>query len=181
MNAERIIRNLALIGFMGTGKSTVGHGVAHQLGFDFIDTDHLVESRAGKTIADIFAQDGEAAFRGLERQVVEDLGQRDRTVIATGGGLGANLDHLASLKRHALIVCLWTTADVIWERVRHQTHRPLLRVPDPLGRIRELLAQREPFYRHADVLVNTGPRQLRDVIHHVVREFAGVQRSHRHG
>lgn len=181
MNAERIVRNLALIGFMGTGKSTVGHGVAHQLGFDFIDTDHLVESRAGKTIADIFAQDGEAAFRGLERQVVEDLGQRDRTVIATGGGLGANLDHLASLKRHALIVCLWTTADVIWERVRHQTHRPLLRVPDPLGRIRELLAQREPFYRHADVLVNTGPRQLRDVIQHVVREFAGVQRSHRHG
>ena len=88
-----------------------------------------MEARAGKSIADIFAQDGEAAFRELERQVVEDLAQRDRTVIATGGGLGANLDHLASLKRHALVVCLWTTAEVIWERVRHQTHRPLLQVP----------------------------------------------------
>jgi len=181
MNPERTIRNLALIGFMGTGKSTVGHGVAHLLGFDFVDTDHLVEARAGKTIPAIFAQDGETAFREIERQVVADLAQRERTVIATGGGLGANLDHLASLKRHALVVCLWTTADIIWERVRHQTHRPLLQVPDPQARIRDLLAQREPFYRQADVLVNTGLRQLRDVIQHVVRDFTGVQRSHRHG
>lgn len=178
MNVQRRIRNLALVGFMGTGKSTVGHAVAHQLGFDFLDTDRLVEGRAGKTIAEIFARDGETLFRELERQVVEDLAQRDRTVIATGGGLGANLDHLASLKRHALVVCLWTTADVIWERVRHQTHRPLLQVPNPQARIQELLTQREPFYRHADVLVNTGPRQLRDVIQHVLREFVATQRFH---
>lgn len=181
MNADRCIRNLALIGFMGTGKSTVGLGVANLLDFDFVDTDRLVETRAGKTIAAIFAQDGEAAFREIERQVVEDLAHRDRTVIATGGGLGANPDHLASLKRHALVVCLWTTAEVIWERVRHQSHRPLLQVSDPQARIRELLAQREPFYRQADVLVNTGPRLLRDVIQHVVREFVGAQRAHRHG
>lgn len=181
MTSDRRLRNLALIGFMGTGKSTVGHGVAHQLGFDFVDTDRLVETSAGKSIADIFAQDGEAAFRELERRMVEDLAGRDRTVIATGGGLGANLDHLASLKRHALVVCLWTTADVIWERVRHQTHRPLLQVPDPQARIRELLAQREPFYRHADVLVNTGPRALREVVQHVIREFHGAQRIHGHG
>mgnify|MGYP000885601883 FL=1 len=123
MNPQRAIRNLALIGFMGTGKSTVGHAAAYQLGFDFVDTDRLIETRAGKSIVDIFAQEGEEAFRELERQVVEDLDRCDRTVIATGGGLGANLDHLASLKRHALVVCLWTTADVIWERVRHHTDR----------------------------------------------------------
>lgn len=181
MNPHRTIRNLALIGFMGTGKTTVGHAAAHHLGFDFIDTDRLVEARARKSITDIFAQDGEAAFRELERQVVEGLEQLDRTVIATGGGLGANLDHLASLKRHALVVCLWTTAEVIWERVRHHAHRPLLRVADPQAHIRQLLAQRERFYSQADVLVNTGPRQLRDVVQHVLREFAATRRSHRHG
>ncbi|HOY57084.1 MAG TPA: shikimate kinase [Verrucomicrobiota bacterium] len=179
MNADRTIRNLALIGFMGTGKSTVGHAAAYQLGFDFVDTDRLIETRAGKSVADIFAQEGEEVFRELERQVVENLAQCDRTVIATGGGLGANLDHLASLKRHALVVCLWTTADVIWERVRHHSHRPLLQVPNPRAHIRELLARREPFYRQADVLVNTGPRQLRDVIRHVLREFASARRSAR--
>lgn len=176
MHAERITRNLALIGFMGTGKSTVGHGVAHQLGFAFVDTDHLIEARAHKPIPEIFAQDGEAAFRELERGVVADLTHLERTVIATGGGLGANAEHLASLKTHALVICLWTTAEVIWERVRHQTHRPLLHVPDPQARIRQLLAEREPIYRQADVLINTGSRQLRDVVQHVLREFRPTPR-----
>jgi len=180
MNGQRAIRNLALIGFMGTGKSTVGHGVAHQLGFEFVDTDRLVEARAGKSISTVFEEEGEAAFREIERQVVAELDQRDRTVIATGGGLGANPDHLASLKRHALVVCLWTTAEVIWERVHHQTHRPLLHVPNPQERIRELLVEREPVYSQADVLVNTGPRVLRDVIQHVLREFVSAQRAQGH-
>lgn len=172
----RRVRNLALIGFMGTGKSTVGHVAALQLGFDYLDTDRRIESRAGRAVAEIFAHDGEAAFREFERQVVRELEERDRTVIATGGGLGANPEHLASLKSHALVVCLWTTAEVIWERVRHQSHRPLLQVPDPLARIRALLAEREPFYRQADVLVHTGPRQLREVVEHVLREFRQAQR-----
>jgi shikimate kinase len=70
-----------------------------------------------------------------------------------------------------LVVCLWTSAEVIWERVHHQTHRPLLQVPDPLGRVRELLAQREPAYQQADVLINTGPRQFREVVQQVLHHF----------
>ena len=85
--------------------------------------------------------------------------------------LAAQPDNLASLKEHSLVVCLWASPDVIWERVRHQTHRPLLNDPDPLGQIRALLAAREPFYRQADVLVNTEMRSVKEVAHHVLHHF----------
>jgi len=168
---NRVIHNLALIGFMGTGKSSVGRGAAEWLRFAFVDTDSLVEARAGKNIAALFAQDGEAAFREHERQVVADLAQRRRTVIATGGGLGADPDNLASLRTHALVVCLWAPPELIYERVRHLTHRPLLQVADPLARIRELLAQRTPVYQQADVLLNTAARQSGEVVRQVVHHF----------
>src|SRR2546425_418371 len=87
---------------------------------------------------------------------------RCRFVIASGGGLGANPEHLISLKQHALVVCLWASTDVIWERVRSQSHRPLLQGGDPMEKIRELLAAREPFYRQADVLIGTGMRSIKE-------------------
>jgi len=167
----RRIHNLALIGFMGTGKSSVGHLAAAALQFKFVDTDELIEALAGRSICDIFAQQGEAAFREYERRVVADLEQRTQLVIATGGGLAANEANLASLKTHALVVCLWANPETIWERVRHQTHRPLLHDPDPEAQIRRLLAQREPFYRQADVLVNTEMRSIREVAQQVLHQF----------
>jgi shikimate kinase len=171
VTSARHIRNLALIGFMGTGKSSVGRLAAEQLRFEFVDTDQLIESLTGKTISDIFAQHGEDAFREYERQVVAQLATRERTVISAGGGLAANQANLDSLKSHALVVCLWAAPEKIWERVRHQTHRPLLHDPDPLGKIRALLAGREPYYRQADVLMNTGLRPLREVVQQVVHQF----------
>jgi len=167
----RQIRNLALIGFMGTGKSCVGRLVASRLRFDFLDTDAIIEARAKKSINEIFEQDGENAFREIEQRVVAELVHRRRTVIATGGGLGANEANLASLKQHALVVCLWASPAAIWRRVSHQTHRPLLMGPDPQARIAALLARREPVYRRADVLVNTETRSVRQVAHHVLHEF----------
>jgi len=171
MTADRHIENIALIGFMGTGKSSVGRLVASHLHFDFIDTDELIESRAGRSISDIFAQAGEDAFRQIEKQVVAELASARRMVISSGGGLAAQPDNLTSLKGHSLVVCLWASPDVIWERVRHQTNRPLLNDPDPPGRIRALLAAREPFYRQADVLVNTEMRSVKEVAHHVLHHF----------
>ena len=167
----RRIHNIALIGFMGTGKSSVGQMVAAQLHFTFLDTDHVIESRAGKTISEIFAQQGEPAFRELERNIVGELVGRKKTVISTGGGLPANPENLASLKTHSLVVCLWASPEKIWERVRSQTHRPLLREPDPLAKIHSLLAEREPFYREADVLLNTEMRSLKDVAQQVIHQF----------
>jgi shikimate kinase len=172
---RRQIRNIALIGFMGTGKSSVGHSLASLLHFQMIDTDELIEREAGRPITEIFRQEGEARFRQYERDVVARLAACQRSVFATGGGLGANPDNLASLKTHALVVCLWASPDAIWNRVHRQCHRPLLNDPNPLGRIRTLLAEREPFYRRADVLVNTELRSIREVAHQVAHQFRLVR------
>jgi shikimate kinase len=177
MHSERRIVNLALIGFMGAGKTSVGRLVADQLRLDYLDTDELIQSRTGRTITDIFGKDGEPAFRALEQQVTEELSTHERTLIATGGGLPTRPENLTSLKTHALVVCLWASPEKIWERVKNQTHRPLLHGPDPQKKIRELLAAREQFYRQADVLINTDIRSVREVAQQVVHQFKFAQSS----
>ena len=179
MTAARNIVNLALIGFMGTGKSSVGRLVADQLRFDFLDTDELIETRAGQSITEIFAQNGEPAFRELEHQLVTELATRTRTVIATGGGLPMNPANLDLLKQHALVICLWASPDKVFERVHNQTHRPLLHQPDPRTKIRALLTAREPIYRQADVLVNSEFRSIREVAQQVVNQFRLATRTRR--
>lgn len=174
-DADRDIQNICLIGFMGVGKSTVGQMVAGQLGFEFLDTDAQIERSTGKSISRIFAEDGEPHFRACEAQVVEQLSGRSRLVIASGGGLAANPAHLASLQRHSLVIWLWASPEAIWERVRHQHHRPLLRTEDPQARIRGLLAEREPVYRRADVLLNTDVRSPRELAHSIVGHFRGTR------
>src|SRR5262245_14867932 len=126
MDHARQVRNLTLIGFMGTGKSSVGRLAADLLHFTFLDTDDVIEARAGATIQDIFKQHGEPAFREWERRIVQELTKRSKTVISTGGGLPAGEENLASLKSHSLVVCLWASPEKIWQRVKGQTHRPLL-------------------------------------------------------
>src|SRR5580700_9483556 len=171
MQSDRRIANLALIGFMGTGKTSVGRLVAELLDFEYLDTDELIQSGTGRTISDIFKTDGEPAFRALEEKAVAGLSSRVKTVIATGGGLPANPANLISLKTHALVVCLWASPEKIWERVKNQTHRPLLEEADPQQKIRELLAVREPFYKQADVLMNTEIRTVREMAHQVAHQF----------
>lgn len=163
---------------MGTGKSSVGRLLAQQLHFTFLDTDHVIEERAGKSVSDIFQQDGEPVFREWERKIVAELAQRDKTIIATGGGLPTMGDNLAHLKTHALVVCLWASAETIYDRVRHHTHRPLLNEPDPLAKIHRLLAAREPYYRQADVLINTEQRTQREVAAQVLHQFHLAQMGH---
>ncbi len=171
MNSRRQFVNIALIGFMGTGKTSVGRLVAEQLHYEYLDTDEVIQTSTGRSITDIFAKDGEPAFRALEQKVVGDLAGRKKTVISTGGGLPVNPANLASLKTHALVVCLWSSPEKIWERVRHQGHRPLLHDENPQVKIRELLAAREPFYKMADVLLNTELRSVREVAQQVVHQF----------
>jgi shikimate kinase len=171
VHSDRRIVNIALIGFMGAGKTSVGRLVADQLHFEHHDTDEIIQARTGRTITEIFSAEGEPAFRKLESELVEELAGRTRIVIATGGGLPVNPQNLASLKTHALVVCLWASPEKIWERVKNQTHRPLLHDADPQKKIRELLAAREPFYRQADVLLNTERRSVREVAQQVVHQF----------
>jgi shikimate kinase len=171
MQSDRHLVNIALIGFMGTGKTSVGRIVAEQLHFDYLDTDELIQTATGKTISDIFKNEGEKKFRELEEKIVGEISTRTKTVIATGGGLPVNPKNLAGLKTHALVVSLWSSPEKIWERVRHQSHRPLLHDENPLAKIRELLTAREPFYKQADVLLNTELRSVREVAQQVVHQF----------
>jgi shikimate kinase len=168
---NRRLVNIALIGFMGTGKTSVGRLVAEQLRFEYLDTDEMIQAQTGRSVNDIFKTDGEPAFRALEQMVVEELASRAKTVIATGGGLPVNPKNLTSLKTHALVVSLWSSPEKIWERVRHQSHRPLLHNENPQAKIHELLAAREPFYKQADVLLNTDLRSVREVAQQVVHQF----------
>jgi shikimate kinase len=171
MQRDRQIVNIALIGFMGTGKTSVGRLVAEQLHFNYLDTDEMIQTATGKTIAEIFSANGEPAFRALEEKIVQELAGKDRTVISAGGGLPINPANLASLKAHALVVCLWASPAKIWERVKNQTHRPLLHDPDPQRKISDLLTARAPFYKQADILLNTESRSLREVAQQVVHQF----------
>jgi shikimate kinase len=171
MQNGRHIVNLALIGLMGTGKTSVGRLVAEQLHFEYLDTDELIQTHTGRLIPDIFKTDGEPAFRELEKKVVVELAGRTKTVISTGGGLPANDHNFASLKSHALIICLWASPEKIWERVKNQSHRPLLYDPEPLKKIRDLLSAREPFYKQADVLMNTETRTVREMAQQVTHQF----------
>ncbi len=177
VNEPRAIRNLALAGFMGTGKSAVGRQIAAELGFAFVDTDEMIEALAGKRIADLFAQDGEPAFRKFESEVVADLAQRRDTIISTGGGLIVNPANLASLKTHAFVVCLWASPEMIFERTSRTSHRPLLQTANPLARIRELLAARESAYRQADALVNTEFRSIKEAAVQVIHQFREARRA----
>ena len=171
VSGQRIISNLALVGFMGCGKSTVGRQVAGELGFEFVDADTLIEERAGISITEIFSTEGEAVFRKMEREIIDELSERKKLVIATGGGAIVDPENLTSLKKHALVICLWANAETIHKRTKHQSHRPLLQKADPLLTIRQMLAEREPHYKQADVMVNTEMRPLREVAAQVRHQF----------
>ena len=178
MSVDRQFRNVALVGFMGAGKSTVGHVLAELLGFELVDTDKVIESRAGRRISEIFATDGEAAFRQREADLVRELEQANGRVISAGGGLVLNPDNFVSLRGHSLVACLWASPETIYERVRHQGHRPLLQTPDPLGRIRELLVHRAPFYKQADLLVGVDFRAPLETARFIAAAFRRYRAEH---
>jgi shikimate kinase len=167
MKAEDV--NLYLVGFMGTGKSTVGRAVAQRVGFHCIDSDHEIERKQGKDIPAIFAQLGEPAFRAMEREFIEGGHPATRTVIACGGGLVVAPGMLARLKAHGVVVCLHASVETILARTSRQKNRPLLNVEDPEARIRKLFAEREPIYRSSGSVILTDGRSMNDLIAHVLR------------
>lgn len=143
-------RNLVLIGFMGVGKSTVGRQCAANLQFDFEDTDRVIEAKMGCSVAEVFAEQGEGAFRSLERTVIADLASEAGQVIATGGGAPLDPVNAANLRAGGLVVLLTATPTTILRRVGNLGTRPLLAgAADPRAVIIELLGARMPLYRKA--------------------------------
>ncbi|MBI3367525.1 MAG: shikimate kinase [Burkholderiales bacterium] len=137
--------------------STVGRTLARRLGWDFVDSDAEIEHRIGGTIRVFFEAQGEAAFRDLESSVLASLCQRDRTVLATGGGAVLREGNRRVLAAHAQVFYLRSTPEELFRRVRHDTRRPLLQVSDPLQRLRDLYAERDPLYRDAaHFVIETG-------------------------
>jgi len=163
--------NLYLVGFMGTGKTTVGRAVAAKLGFGALDSDYEIERSAGKTVAQIFATEGEPAFRARERQFVEGGHPPRQTVVSCGGGLVVQPGMLERLEARGVVVCLHASLETILQRVGQTGTRPLLNVEDPAERLRRLYAEREPVYRRSGSVILTDLRPLHDVIMHVLRTY----------
>lgn len=163
--------NLYLVGFMATGKSTVGRVLASRLGYDFLDSDVRIEHEVGMAVPQIFEREGEEAFRRYERQFVESGHPSDHCVVACGGGLVTQPGMIELLKKKGVVICLYATTQTILERTRGNRNRPLLEVEDPARRIQELLKAREPFYRKAGTLVLTDNRTLGDVVDHLKRIY----------
>jgi shikimate kinase len=163
--------NLYLVGFMGTGKTTVGRAVAAKLGFAALDSDYEIERRAGKAIAQIFATEGEPAFRARELQFVEEGHPPRQTVVSCGGGLVVQPGMLPRLQARGVVICLHASIETILQRVGQSQTRPLLNVEDPAERLRLLYAEREPIYRRAGSVILTDRRPLHDIVMHVLRTY----------
>ncbi len=161
-------RNIVLFGFMGTGKTRVGQAVAERLGMTYVDLDDLIEAREATTISEIFATKGEPYFRRVEAEVAAEAANLEGRVIATGGGVVLNEANIHALERTGVGICLSATAEEILERVKHETHRPLLATEDPLSKIHELLAYRAPFYSKVDRRIDTTGQPVEAIVQKIV-------------
>ncbi len=148
-------RNIIFVGFMGTGKSLVARRLAKRLGRRFVDTDACIEHEANMSIAQIFATEGETAFRQRERQTIARVCQEKERVIATGGGAIVDRENARTMKASGPVICLTARPEVILQRVQGDTTRPLLQEPNPLEKIQQLLADRAEAYARADITIDT--------------------------
>ena len=154
---RKLKKTVVLIGMMGAGKTAVGTALSRLLGVPFVDSDEEIERAASMSVAEIFARDGEDFFRARESEVLARLLSGPPCILSTGGGA-----FLAEANRRAIAergVAVWLRADLdlLWNRVRHKTTRPLLRTPDPKGTLAALLAAREPVYAEAAITVEARP------------------------
>jgi shikimate kinase len=163
--AGGVPENIFLVGMMGAGKTSVGRMLARNLGKEFFDSDQVIEARTGVKIPVIFELEGEAGFRAREAVVIEELTARKGVVLATGGGAILSEKNRQLLRARGTVVYLRAGVNELWNRTRHDRNRPLLQTGDPLGRLRELHAQRDPLYREvAHVTVDTGSQSLKSLV-----------------
>lgn len=162
-------RNVFLVGMMGAGKTTAGRLVARRLKRPFYDSDHEIERRCGVKVPVIFDIEGEAGFRQREAAVIAELTGLDGVVLATGGGAVLAPASRRLLAARGTVVYLHAPPEALYERVRQDRNRPLLATADPLARLRELYAQRDPLYREiADLVLDTGPQSAQALARHLL-------------
>jgi shikimate kinase len=155
--------NIYLVGFMGTGKSSVGRELARSKKLSFVDLDELIELQQQRRISDIFAKDGEAYFRKLEKKALKQVATQDKFVVACGGGIVLDAANIKLMKKTGILVCLTASCETILKRVSASTHRPILNVACPRQRIELLLKMRAPYYQQADQTVETSDLSVKQV------------------
>ena len=174
LNAGSVI---ALVGLPGSGKSTVGRQLARRLQLPFVDSDHAIEERLGCSIREYFEREGEDRFRDVEQDVIDTLTQKHAGVLSTGGGSVLRPLNREHLKKRGQVIYLKSTPDELFRRLRHDLNRPLLQVADPLGRLRDLFAARDGFYREtAHFQLETGRPTVSTLVNMIVMqlELAGA-------
>ena len=147
-------KNIILVGFMGTGKTVTGRVLAKETGLELVDMDSIIEERTGRAISEIFATDGEATFRTMERELVQELSQRDGLIISTGGGIVLNPKNISDFEKTGLLVCLKASPERIFQRVEKDTTRPLLK-GDKKTKIATLLETRQSLYNAIEHGIDT--------------------------
>ena len=158
------MRNIVLVGFMGTGKSAVGKLLAKKLNMDFLESDEMIETREKMSVKDIFEKKGEPYFRLVEKEVVKEASSRKNLVISAGGGAIVGEANLKTLKNSGIIICLKASPEIILKRTKDLKTRPLLNVPDPKKQIEDLLKKREPYYNKADYSIETDNLSVDEVV-----------------
>ncbi|MCI9664757.1 MAG: shikimate kinase [Lachnospiraceae bacterium] len=162
--------NIILTGFMGCGKTSVGIRLSYTLRRTLIDTDKWIEKKQGKTVSEIFASEGEEAFRRMESECIRELiGTAEGQIISTGGGLPVRKENRKLLKKLGTVYYLEVTPECVFERLKGDTTRPLLQGENPREKIRELLEAREAFYQEgADVVIEVSAKSFEDIITEIV-------------
>lgn len=161
------MKNIYLVGFMGTGKTAVGKILAKSLDKEFVEMDAVIEAREGSEVVDIFAKKGEAYFRKLEKGLLKELSTKKDLVISCGGGLICDQENLKRLKETGVVFALTASVSAIYQRTKEHTHRPILNVEDPQKKIEELLKGRAPYYAQAQHSIDTDnlfPEEIADKI-----------------
>ena len=169
--------NIALIGFMGTGKTVVGKSLAKKLNKKYVDMDALIVKKAGKSIPRIFEEDGEIRFRELEIEVTKEISGMKDVIIDCGGGVVLNKINIDHLKRNAIVILLTASPEIILNRVlKEKGQRPLLEVSDRMKKIKDLLSFREPFYnRSADYIIDTSGLSIDEVVERIIEIWKSVR------
>lgn len=162
------MKNIILVGFMGTGKSVAGKQLASKLDRNFIELDDMIEAKAKMSIKDIFEKKGEPYFRQVEKEVVKEAAKRENVIISAGGGAVIDEENFKNLKNSGIIICLKASPNIILKRTKNLKTRPLLNVPDPKKQIEELLSKRESYYNKADFSINTDNLTIEQVAARVI-------------
>ncbi|MBM3254997.1 MAG: shikimate kinase [Candidatus Omnitrophica bacterium] len=163
------MKNIYLVGFMGTGKTCVGKEVARRKKRGFVDLDELIELKEKRLISDIFAKEGEPYFRKLEKKVLREVCRENNFVVACGGGIVLDKDNIAIMKRTGIIICLSASPKAILERTSGEGKRPLLNVADPGEQVELLLKLRAPYYSLADKNIDTSKLSVKEVASKVLK------------